>query len=68
MKKILLVVAVVFVSVFMTGCGNKEEKTETRNAELIKEVENSVSNKESIINLQFVDSNILLTSLGLISK
>lgn len=65
MKKILLVVAVVFVSVFMTGCGNKEEKTETRNAELIKEVENSVSNKESIINLQFVDSNILLTSLGL---
>lgn len=68
MKKILLAIAIMFVGMFMTGCESKEEKKETRNAELIKEVENSVSNKEAITNLQFVDSNILLTSLGLDSS
>lgn len=65
MKKILLAVAVVFVSVFMTGCESKDEKNDKKNAELIQKVESSVSNKDAITNLQFVDSNILLTSLGL---
>ena len=68
MKKFLLIVVAVFMSIFMTGCGNKEEKKETRDAELIKSVESSVSDKEAITNLQFVDSNILLTSLGLDSS
>lgn len=61
MKKIGIVLLVGIV--LLTGCGKTiDEKNEGKNEEII----NNVKDKDTLENLQKVDENILLTSLGLI--
>lgn len=65
MKKILSIITIIFVGLSITGCQSKEEKNDINNANVNKEVTDSVKDKETVQNLQFMDSNILGTSLGL---
>ena len=61
MKKIGIVLLVGIV--LLTGCGKTiDEKNEGKNEEIIS----NVKDKETLENLQTIDENILLTSLGLI--
>ena len=65
MKKILIGI-MVFASVFLlVGCDSKEEKIEEKNEYINDLVEESVKNGYEVETLQELDSNILMTSLGL---
>ena len=66
MKKILKIGAVTLMTIALAGCSlgkNIESKNEDTNNEISKAVKSSV-----IDNLQVVDTNILLTSVGLEEK
>lgn len=65
MKKFLIGMTIILGGLLITGCGKvNTEKVESRNAEINKEISDSVKN-DTIEGLQLIDSNILLTSLGL---
>lgn len=66
MKKILKVGAVAFITIALAGCSlgkNIETKNEDTNKQISKAVKST-----TIDNLQTVDTNILLTSVGLEEK
>lgn len=65
MKKFLSIITIIFIGIVMTGCQSKDEKTDIKNANINNEVSENVDDKETVYNLQFIDSNILSTSLGL---
>ena len=65
MKRFLTIITIIFIGILMSGCQSKEEKTDIKNANVNKEVSDKVEDKETVQNLQFIDTNILATSLGL---
>ena len=65
LKKVLLGGLVVVSAISLTGCKKiNTENIEKKNVETNKKVSETTKN-ETIENLQLIDSNILLTSLGL---
>lgn len=68
MKKVLSIITIIFLGIVMTGCQSKDEKNNIKNSNVNKEVSDKVEDKETLQNLQFMDSNILGTSLGLYNE
>lgn len=65
MKKSIIIILITTCLIFITGCTDKVEKIESKNDKVNKNILEIVENKGEIEQLQLIDENILLTSLGL---